>query len=101
MPPWSLIGSSMSKKKRVIRSCTPELAHFLGEPRRAGDIEEHYNPLLADRTMIGSQHDAGEHRAADQPRGLGYHPTTSDMANPIAMIRGKVVVNQSAVNQRR
>ena len=29
-----------------------ELAHFLGEPRRAGDVEEHHDQLFADRTTM-------------------------------------------------
>jgi len=48
-----------------------ELAHFLGEPRRAGDVEEHHDQLFADWTMISPKDDAGEHRAADQPADLG------------------------------
>ena len=49
-----------------------ELTHFFGEPRRPGDIEEHHDQLFAGRTVVGSQHNAGDHRAADQPAGLGY-----------------------------
>jgi len=59
-----------------------ELAHFLGEPRQAGDIEEHYDPLLAGRTMIRSQHNAGEHRATDQPLGLSYDPGDKRYGEP-------------------
>src|ERR1700722_19286747 len=50
----------------------PKLAHCFGKARRVGDVEKHHDQLLADRTMVGPQNDAGEKRAADQPPRLGH-----------------------------
>jgi hypothetical protein len=56
----------MSKKKRVKEVVNAQLAQFLGERRRVGEIEKHHDQLLADWPMIGTEHDTGEQRAADQ-----------------------------------
>ena len=51
----------------------PEFAHRLGEAGRIGEVEEHHDHPPPGRAMIGSQKNARQKLAADQPLDLGHY----------------------------
>jgi hypothetical protein len=75
-----------------------QLAQFLGERRRVGEVEQHHNQLLADRPMIGSEQYTGDKGPPISHAVSVTTPTISDIVGPMATIHGNVVMNQRTVS---